>query len=86
MNTTLENRISILSDFWMTFRDDESFEDIINYCDIALPLAYAVDNGIVKITDKAQEFIDEAFELLLTSRDIEDTGFETLDELLDPAE
>ena len=83
MKTTYENKLSILSDLWMNCRDDEEFADFIDYCDIALPLAYCIKGGIVKSTDKAAAFIDEAFALLLNGLEIEeDTGFESLEELL----
>jgi hypothetical protein len=82
MNTSVENKVSILSDLWMTYRDDEEFEDLFDYADLAFPLAYAIDSGLVKINDKIVPFIDETFELLLNSLDVEDTGFETLDEML----
>ena len=63
--TSQENKALILSDLWMNFRDDEQFEDFVEYNDLGLPLAYAVANGIVPMTDKAKSFIDEAFDLLL---------------------
>jgi hypothetical protein len=49
---------------------------------LALPLAYAIANQIIVATDKAQTFIDEAWALLLTGIGLEDTGFESLDQLL----
>ena len=84
MNTTPENKIAILADLWITYRTDEAFSDLFEYADLAFPLAYAVDNGIVKNTDKVTPFIDETFELLLASCDIdEDTGFDSLDAIFD---
>ena len=81
--TTFENKCGILSQVWLDFRDDENFTDFMSYGDLGLPLAYAIDNGIVKNTPEAQNFIDEVFELLLGILGIdEDTGFDNLDELL----
>ena len=81
--TTNDNKAFILADLWMNFRDDEEFQDFVQYNDLGLPLAYAVSNGIVKVTDKAQSMIDETFMLLLAGLSIaEDTGFETLDDIL----
>jgi hypothetical protein len=55
----------------------------MSYGDLGLPLAYAIDSGIVKNTPEAQNFIEEVFELLLGILGIdEDTGFETLDDIL----
>ena len=86
MNTTIENKVVILSDFWMSYRDDEAFTDLIEYADLALPLCYAIEAGFIKNNEKITPFIEEAFELLCSSFGIEDTGFETLDEILDSAE
>ena len=81
--TTDDNKAYILSDLWMNFRDDEEFQDFVEYNDLGLPLAYAINNGIVKVTPKAQSMIDETFMLLLAGLGIEeDTGYESLDDVL----
>lgn len=87
MKTTNENKISILADLWIDYRDDLDFADFVEYNDISLPLAYCLDNKIVEPTSKALAFIDETFNLLLTGLGIEeDTGFEDLSALLEQAE
>lgn len=79
--TTQENKASILAELWMNYRDDVEFQDFIEYNDLGLPLAYLLQSGIVKTTDQADKFIDETFNLLLASLSVEDTGFDTLDDL-----
>jgi hypothetical protein len=82
--TEFSDRAAILADLWLNYRADEEFIDFIEYNDLGLPLAYAISNGIVESTDLAATFIDETFELLLDGLDIdEDTGFETLDDMLE---
>lgn len=81
--TSYENKASILADLWLNYRNDEEFLDFVEYNDLGLPLAYAVANGIVESTELAKNFIDETFELLIGGLDIEDTGFESLDDLLE---
>jgi hypothetical protein len=81
--TTFTNRCRILSELWMDYRQDEEFKDFMEYNDLGLPLAYALSEGIVERTDLASTFINEAFDILLTAVDVEDTGFETLTEVLD---
>lgn len=84
--TPLMARCEILEDLWMNYRNDQNFEDYIEYNDLALPLAYAVANGLIEINEKIEPFINEAWDLLLKGFDIEDTGnFENLDELMDTA-
>jgi hypothetical protein len=66
------------------YRDDEEFQDFIEYNDLGLPLAYLVSTGVVEAkSEQAKSFINETFDLLLAGVDVEDTGFEALDEILD---
>lgn len=83
MTTTLDNKVSILAELWIDFRDEPDYVDFIKYCDLALPMAYAIENSLVKMTDKVKPFIEEAFSLLIAGLEIEDTGFTVMDELLD---
>lgn len=83
METTYANKCAILADLWMNYRGDEEFQDFIEYNDLGLPLSYAIDSEIVKSTEMAQRFIEEAFSLLLAALEIEeDAGYETLDDIL----
>lgn len=81
--TPHSSRLDILSDLWLNFRNDDEFEDFIEYNDLGLPLAYAVTSGIVKDTPQAELLVTETWDLFLAALGIdEDTGFENLDDLL----
>jgi hypothetical protein len=83
-NTThFSNKCDILADLWMNYRDDEEFTDFIEYNDLGLPLAYMVQNSIVKIESTGESLIEETFDLLLGAVGVDDQGFETLDDLLE---
>lgn len=82
MTTTFENKCYILADLWMNYRDDEEFADFVEYADLGLPLAYMLDNNLVKTINNSEKFIEEVFDVLLSSLDIkEDTGFDNLRDL-----
>lgn len=84
--TTYEDKCQILSELWMEYRDDEDFEDFVNYNDLGLPLAYSITHGIVESNGIAAGFINETFRLLLVGLEIkEDPGFETFEDVLDYA-
>lgn len=85
-STTYSDKVAILADLWLNYRQDEEFEDFVEYNDIGLPLAYVLANDIVQTTDLAERFINETFDLLLAGLRIEDTGFETLEDILGEAE
>jgi hypothetical protein len=80
--TTFENKCLILADLWLNYRNDDNFEDFIEYNDMGLPLAYALSEGIVKGTELSDKFIDETFDLLLSGLGLDDIGFEDLEDLL----
>ena len=82
MKTTFSNRCDILADLWMNYRDNEDFKDFVEYNDLGLPLSYAISKEIVISTGNAEMLIDETWEVFLAALDTEDTGFESLDEVL----
>ncbi len=86
MRTTFSSKCEILGDLWMNYRDDETLQDFIEYNDLGLPLAYMITNGIATSTETGVSFVDEAFDLLVAALQIEDTGFETLDQMFDVAD
>lgn len=85
-STTYSDKLAILADLWLNYRDDELFEDFVEYNDLGLPLAYVLANDIVQTTDLAEKFVNETFDLLIAGLGIEDTGFENLDQILSEAE
>jgi hypothetical protein len=83
MATLFEAQTQILADLWMDYRGDTDFQDFIEYNDLGLPLAYVIANGIVDASPLSKSYIEETFDLLLASLEIEeDTGFDSLDDLL----
>lgn len=79
--TPIETRADILGEFWINYKSDLQFKDFIQYNDLGLPLSYAISSGIVEPTKLAKGFINETFDLLLEAMNIEDEGFDSLDDL-----
>lgn len=84
--TLFENKISILAELWINYRNDQNFEDFIAYNDLGLPLAYLLNEDVVAQTPRALMFINETFDLLLAGLELKDTGFTNLDEMLEAEE
>lgn len=87
--TTFDNKIGILADLWMIYRDEAEWKDFIDFHDLGLPLAFMLDNNLVYrnsiVNTPAENLINETFELLLRGLDIlEDTGFDCLDDIVIP--
>jgi hypothetical protein len=81
-NNTFENKVSILAELWMNYRDDEDLKDFVEYNDLGLPLAYFLMNELVLPTKQAEVYIDETYNLLIASLQVEDVEWTSLDELL----
>jgi len=70
-NISYSKRCFILSDFWLNYKDDEEFEDFVEYNDIGLPLAFMITEDIVKSTTVGEVYVNEAWELLCTALKID---------------
>ena len=79
---TFENKITILAELWMNYRDDEELEDFVEYNDLGLPLAYFLMNEIVLPTSQSELYINETYDLFIASLQVADKEWESLDELL----
>lgn len=85
METPLSTKAEILEDLWIHYTEAEDFREFVQHNDLGLPLAYAVVNNIVPMTDSAKIFILETFEMLMNMLELEDTGFEHLEDILGEA-
>ena len=62
-------KCNVLGSLWAFYRDDiegsEAWQDFFNYNDVALPLAYMIDNGYATIIEhsEAPSFINETWEM-----------------------
>jgi hypothetical protein len=83
LTTTFDNKALILGQLWIQFKGDDEFSDFFEYNDLGLPLAFAFAEGIVNHTPTLEQYINETWDLFLEGLEMEDTGFENLDELLD---
>jgi hypothetical protein len=82
MPNDFSNKISILAELWMNYRDDEQLQDFVEYNDLGLPLAYFLMNELVLPTQQSGVYIEESYNLLVASLGAEDIEYESLDELL----
>jgi hypothetical protein len=79
---TFDNKITILAELWMNYRDDEELQDFVEYNDLGLPLAYFLMNEIVLPTSQSELYINETYDLFIASLQVADKEWESLDELL----
>jgi hypothetical protein len=84
--TPFSNKASILAELWMNHRHDVEMKDFVEYNDLGLPLAYAIAENVVAVSDKAKLFIEETFDVLVAGLGLEDTGFDDLATMLSQSE
>ena len=82
--TPFNIKAEILADLWMNHREADIFLDFVEYNDLGLPVAYLVANGVVERNKIINEFVEETFSLLLSILSVEDTGFNSLSDLISP--
>jgi hypothetical protein len=79
--TDFYTRCEILRD--LTIRYAEEYKDFIEFNDLGFPLAYLNAERLALPSVDGERFVDETWELLLAEMDVDDTGFEDLDHLIE---
>lgn len=74
-------KCEILNQLWMSHRHDEAFEDFVDYNDLGLPIAVLVAEEIMSLTPRAEIYLNETWDLLVASLEIEDKDYESLEEM-----
>ena len=85
MATDFSDISKILGKLYLQYRDDEAFEDFIEYNDVGLPLAYLSSENLCEVSDDGKRYILETWDLFLAALNIKDTGFDNLEEMLNAA-
>lgn len=80
--TSFSSKCDILAELWLDYRNEEDFQDFVEYNDLGLPLAFAISQDIIATSPRAEVYINEGFDLLLAAIEIEDTGFDSLGDIL----
>ena len=84
MSTPYKIKHKILANLWTNYKDDHDMADFFAFNDLGLPLAFMIEQKIVKSTPVAQVYVEETFELLVDSLGLDpDDEFESIDEMLE---
>ena len=83
MSTSFSNKVSILAEVYSEALWNAELKDFADINDIALPLSYLVDNDFATITDKANPYIEETWDMLCTLLKVDPTAtYEIGDDIL----
>ena len=83
MSTPLDKQTEILSQLWVDHRDKGYFADFFQYADLGMPLAYLIANNMVTRNNETDKLIGDTWAIFLGLVGWEDTGFESLEEVLE---
>ena len=84
MTTPYNTKYAILSELWTGYKDDKEMADFFAYNDLGLPLAFMIEQKIVESTPVAQVYIEETFELLCESLELDsEEEYESIEEMLE---
>lgn len=84
MATNTEQKIFILSELWQQYKGDSEWSDFFDYNDIGLPMAFMLDEKLVKETEVGIRYINETFELLVQALEFdEDLEWDSLEQMID---
>jgi hypothetical protein len=83
--TALADRAHILARLWINERDNEAFEEYMEFNDLGLPLAYSLSEGIIESNTLVEAHINDSFDMLLTVLKVEDTGFTDYMDIIEAA-
>ena len=82
MNTPIEKQTEILAQLWMDYRDEGYFQEFFQYADLGFPLAYLLTQNVVTRNPETDKFIGDTWEMFLGLVGFEDTGFDSLEDVL----
>ena len=79
--TDFTNMCEILGSLYANYKEDEDLKDFIEFNDLGLPLAYFVSEDLCQVSDDGARYITETWTLFLASMELEDTGWDSLDQM-----
>jgi hypothetical protein len=83
LESSFDDVCSILAEIW-TKRDDIEYADFFQFNLLGVTLAYAFSEELIDdLGPDAIDLIEESFDAFLDEHEIDDTGFETLTEVLE---
>ena len=82
--TPFDTQCEILTELWLNYRDEEPVMPLFEYFDIGFPMAFAYNQGLIKLEPIAKEMVSNCWLGVIESFGHgQDTGFETLSDLTD---
>lgn len=86
LTTSFDDVCNILAEIWLA-RDELEYKDFFEFNLLGVTLAYAYSEELVEdLSPDASDLVEEAFDAFLDEHEVDDLGFETLDQILKAVE
>ncbi len=77
------NKIAVLADLYLNYRDEDQFKEFADYNDIGLPIAHLVHTGLCNMNKEAELYIEETYDLLIAAMGVDpDEVYETIEDMI----
>lgn len=77
-------KANIVAECWLVTRNHDAWQELIKYGDLGFPLAYAVTENVATVSEKGVAFIEELYDLIVATLDINpDMEYEDFEAMLD---
>lgn len=78
-----ENKVSVLSELFTSYKNNTEWSDFFDYNDIGLPLAFMVSEKIVQVDEIGIRYIEETYTLLCETLGLsEEDDFDSLQDMI----
>ena len=84
--TSFESKLEILAQLSSAAKEGDELTDefieFVSFNDVGLPLAYLANEGLCSLNEEGTKYVSETWTLLLKLCEVEDQGFESLEDIL----
>jgi hypothetical protein len=78
----LKDKAGAVGQLWIEFRNDEDFEEFMEYNDLGCPMAYMVAEGLIEeLSPVGEEMITETFDMFINLLDVTYEELDTLEDV-----
>ena len=83
MINELNNKIAVLADLYLNYRDEDQFKEFADYNDIGLPIAHLVHTGLCTMNKSGEIYSEETYDLLVSAMNVDPDGnYESIEDML----
>ena len=79
--TSIENKCSILSDFWGANAENEKYLNLVSHFRLGFAASFLTKAGATTLTEFGEMCVDQTWDSFLTTLNVQDQGYQDLKDL-----